>query len=158
MTGRRIRKHYEWNQAVYADKTYVDAISGATFCLKHMSTVVLPFKYEFKDDGEKYKGIVDIKVIFDPHCYTSIKTSHDSRDTLVTDYFSDGTKVERALDRKRYEYSFELLRVISGLSHKWCRESRIIGKAIRLEARSKSNPKSGVYILMKLRSKPEIIS
>lgn len=151
MANKRIRERYVWNNAVYSKRTYTDSQTGDSYCLQHMSTVTIPLTYEFKDGEEKYKGQIDVKVIFDPHCYTSVKKDNDTRDTLVTDHYSDGSTEERALDIDRYNYSRGLVKVISNLSHKMCRESRIFGKAIRLEERDKRNPRSGIYILMKMR-------
>lgn len=151
---KRIRERYEWNRAVYRQQTYRNSQTGEPFCLRHMTTQTFPFKYEFKQGSEKYKGSIDVKVVFDPHCYTSVKGDEDTRETLVTDHYNDGSTQERALDPERYRYSQNLVKVIQNLSHKMCRESRMFGKAIRLEERDRQNPMTGVYILMKLKRMP----
>lgn len=151
LTKKRIREKYSWNSEVYNEKVYTDSKTGVSYCLKHMSTSTIPLKYEFKDGTEKYKGELDVTVVFDHHCYTSSKKHGDARETLVTDHYNDGSFEERAFDMERYQYSHTLVKVISNLSYKMCRESRVVGKAIRLEDRDSRNPRSGIYILMKLR-------
>jgi hypothetical protein len=154
LSNKRIRDHFAWNTAVYRQQTYTDSQTGESYCLKHMSSFTTPIKYEFKElnnPKEKRKGVLDVLVVFDPHCYTSAKTPDDKRDTLVTDHYNDGSYQERAFDLERYKYSHALVKIITNLSYKTCRESQVPGKAIRLEDRDKKNPLAGVYVVMKLR-------
>ena len=151
MSGKRTRTEYIWNMDVYREQAYLDS-SNVKYCLKHMATVTLPFLYQFKTStGERKKGEIDIVVSFNPHCYTRSRNDNDIEPSLVTDHYSDGSRSDRVFDQKRYNYSLGLIKVIKNLSHKVCRSSRVVGKAIRLEDRDRHNPRKGVYIIMKLR-------
>lgn len=150
-----IRKQHEWNNACYRNKEFTDPTTGAVFDFSHMVTKEIELEYIYKDDKKnKIKGKIKALAVFDHHCYTSEINENDDRVTLVTDMYSDGSAVNRGFDQERYTYSHKLLKVIENLSSKLCRESRILGKSIRLEDRDIRNPKCGVYIIIKARPKP----
>lgn len=150
MRKSTIRRNYQWNDAVYKNSQYVDPSTDAVYDLSHMDPMYISLPYEYKDElNEKVKGVINAKVTFDPHCYTSEITTNDTRPTLITDNYNDGSQIKRGLDSKRYEYSKYLRLVISNLSHKICRESTTRGKAIRLEQQDRQNPRKGIYILLK---------
>lgn len=150
---RTYRKNYRWNENVYHNHKYTDPQTGEVYDLSHMRDSQVKLIYSYKNEkNENVKGEIDAKIKFDHHCYTSeMKEEEEERPILVTDCYSDGSTKNRAFDLQRYNYSLALPKVIKGLPHKLCMESKNKGKAIRLEQQDRRNPRQGIYILLKTR-------
>lgn len=153
-----VRTSWQWNLAVYdpSSKTYTTPVTNEKYTFSHLSDINCHcLKFETKIEGSKIKGTVNVKVIFDHHCYTREKNPSDiSLPVLVVDKYDDGTIKERVFDADRFAFTFKLLEIIKNLDHKSCLGSRRnlkANKAIRIENRDRSNPKKGIYIVMKIK-------
>lgn len=152
-----VRDSWVWNVTVYDtnSKTYTDPVSGKDYALSHLSGIDNhSMKFETKIEQEKVKGSIDVRVVFDHHCYTREKNATDTLPVLVTDKYDDGTQKERVFDVSRYDFTFNLLNIIKNIDHKLCLGSRRnlkANKVIRVEHRDKRNPRKGTYIVMKMK-------
>ncbi len=145
------KKKREWNEQLYKDKSYTDPESGIVYDLSHLSDMTTSLQYEFKDNKDKVKGKIDVKVVFDNHCYTREINDGEEVETLVTEEFC-GKVQNRCFDLERYEFSKKLPFIIKSLSFKTCMESKVSGKSIRLEEPERNSPHKGVYIFLKARA------
>ncbi|MBD2790716.1 hypothetical protein [Xenorhabdus szentirmaii] len=147
---------YKWNEQVYRNRTYTHPETKKLFNLSHMAPKTIKVRYEYSDTFKnKIKGELYVRVIFSHHCYTKTIQNTDEKTVLVTEYENGVIKEQRIFDETRYKYTFMLLDVITNISYKICRESRLKGKVIRLEEKDRSNPQKGIYIIMKLKAKDE---
>lgn len=145
----------EWNQEHYDGDSYI-CPEGEKYCLKLFEPhdEELLFEYKCPDTNKKIKGRVSTKIKYDHHCFTKERGEFDESSvspTLVVDIYKDGSRKERVFCNKRYEFAKNLRFTMKNLSYKMCRESKILGKAIRLEQANQQNPLHGIYIVIKTR-------
>lgn len=143
---------YSWNQEVYCDRTYT-APDGTKYSLEHLRPQTHTYPYKYRDDkGKRQKGRIDIKIRYDPHCFTHERMDDEDTPALTIDKFNDDSTIDRVFDEERYQDSQTLVQTIAGLGRKSCRESRVIGKALYFKQKDRKRPRYGLYVIIKVRN------
>lgn len=152
MSSHKQKCGFDWNQAVCQDWVYTDP-NGNTHELAHMQTQSHHYKYRYRDAQKTLqKGVIEIEVRYDPHCFTCARPDGNTDPALVFDKFTDGSTADRIFDPARYAKTQALVKTIAGLSRKDCRESRQVGKALYFKQSDPKRPGVGYYVVIKLRN------